>query len=270
MKLEGKVAIVTGGGQGLGQGIVRCLAEEGADVVIPDIKEDAANKTALEVRSLGRKALPLIVDLTDSEQVSKMVQDTLDAFGKIDILVNNVGGSTRASLERASLKFIDSKDFECDQMYMLNFKIHVMVSRAVIPHFIKQRSGKILNISSIAGKGASTSHPYYGSMKAGILSLTKTLARELGEYNINVNAICPGLIYTPNNWAQFAAHHVEILDWAKGMTPREYFLKVVSNAPLKREQTPEDIGRAVVFLVSEDARNITGQSLNVDGGLVMS
>jgi meso-butanediol dehydrogenase / (S,S)-butanediol dehydrogenase / diacetyl reductase len=270
MKLEGKVAIVTGGGQGLGQGIVRCLAEEGADIVIADIKEDAANKTADEVRSLGRKALPLVVDLTDSEQVRKMVQDALDTFGRIDILVNNVGGSTRASLERASLQYTESKDIECDQMYMLNFKIHTMVSRAVIPHLIEQKSGKILNISSIAGKGASTNHPFYGAMKAGILSLTKTLARELGEFNINVNAVCPGLIYTPANWGQFAAHHVDVLNWAKGMTPREYFLKAVSNSPLKREQTPEDIGRAVVFLVSEDARNITGQSLNVDGGLVMS
>ena len=270
MKLQGKVAIVTGGGQGLGEGIVRCLAEEGADVVIADINENAANKTAGEVRSLGAKALPLVVDLTDSTQISKMVQDTMDAFGKIDILVNNVGGSTRASLERASLQYTDSKDVECDQMYMLNFKIHTMVSRAVIPHFIAQRSGKILNIASIAGKGASTSHPFYGAMKAGILSLTKTLARELGEYNINVNAVCPGLIYTPANWAQFAAHHVEVLNLEKELSPREYFLKAVSNSPLKREQTPEDIGRAVAFLVSEDAKNITGQSLNVDGGLVMS
>jgi len=170
MKLEGKVAIVTGGGQGLGQGIVHCLAEEGADVVIADIKEDAANKTADEVKALGRKALPIVADLTNSEQVAKVVQDTLDTFGKIDILVNNVGGSTRASLERATLKFVDSKDIECDQMYQINFKAHVMVSRAVIPHFIKQGSGKILNISSIAGKGRSTSHPFYGAMKAGIIS----------------------------------------------------------------------------------------------------
>ncbi len=270
MKLEGKVAIVTGGGQGLGQGIVHCLAEEGADIAIADIKEDAASKTADEVRVLGRRALPLIADLTDSKQVAKMVQDTLDTFGKIDILVNNVGGSTRASLERANLKFTDSKDIECDQMYQLNFKIHVMVSRAVIPHFIEQKSGKIVYISSIAGKGPSTSHPFYGAMKAGILSLTKTLARELGEYSINVNAICPGLIYTPANWAQFAAHHTQIIPSAKGMTPREYFLQTISRVPLKREQTPEDIGRAVVFLASEDAKNITGQSLNVDGGMVMS
>lgn len=270
MKLEGKVAIVTGGAQGLGRGIAHCLAEEGADVVIADINEEAANKTALEVRSLGHEVLPLIADLTDSEQVNKMVRDTLDAFGKIDILVNNVGGSTEASLKRATLRFADSTDFECDEMYMLNFRIHVMVSRAVIPHFIRQRSGKILNISSIAGKGASTNHPYYGAMKAGILSLTKTLAKELAEYNVNVNAVCPGLIYTPSNWARFAAHHVKVLDWAKGMTPREYFLKSVSNSFLRREQTPEDIGHAVVFLVSEDARNITGQSLNVDSGLVLS
>jgi len=270
MKLEGKVAIVTGGGQGLGQGIVRCLAEEGADIAIADIKEEVANKTADEVRALGRKALPIVADLTNSEQVAKVVQDTLDTFGKIDILVNNVGGSTRASLERATLKFVDSKDIECDQMYQINFKAHVMVSRSVIPHFVKQKSGKILNISSIAGKGRSTSHPFYGAMKAGIISLTRTLAAELGEYNINVNSICPGLIYTPANWAQFAAHHVQILPSAKGMSPREYFLRGVAHVPLKREQTPEDIGRAVVFLVSEDAKNITGQSLNVDGGMVMS
>jgi len=270
MKLEGKVAIVTGGGQGLGQGIVHCLAEEGADIVIADIKEDAANKTADEVKALGRRALPIVADLTNSEQVAKVVQDTLDTFGKIDILVNNVGGSTKASLERTSLNFVDSKDSECDQMYQLNFKANVMMSRAVIPHFIKQKSGKIVSISSIAGKGSSTTHPFYGAMKAGIISLTKTLAAGLGEHNINVNCVCPGLIYTPANWARFAAHHVQILPSAKGMSPREYFLRAVSHVPLKREQTPEDIGRAVVFLASEDAKNITGQSLNVDGGMVMS
>ncbi len=270
MKLEGRVAIVTGGAQGIGEGIVRCFAQEGADVVIPDINEAAATKLAHDLKATGRNVLPIKADLTSSSVVAKIVRDTLDTFGKIDILVNNVGGDTKSSLKRTSLRFVDSKDIECDEMYELNFKIAVMVSRAVIPHLINQKSGKIVNISSIAGKGASGIFPFYGAMKAGIISLTRTLAAELGPYNINVNCICPGLIYTPNNWAVFAAHHVQVLGRAEKMTPRDYFLQAVSRVPLRREQTPEDIGKAAVFLASEDAKNITGQSLNVDGGLVMS
>ena len=270
MKLEGKVAIVTGGGQGIGQGIVHCLAEEGADVAVVDINGDNAKKVADDVKGLGRKSLALEVDLTDNKKITQAVQDIIDTFGKIDILVNNVGGLGKTLLARTSPEFIDQEEAEWDENYELNLKTHVLMSRAVVPYFRKQKSGKIVNIASIAGKSNYAGHMAYSAAKASVISFTRTLAMELAEHNINVNCICPGVIYTPL-WEKIAAQHVRLLPEAKGMEPREYFFKVVvpGFVPLKREQTPEDIGRATVFLVSEDAKNITGQSLNVDGGRIM-
>jgi len=271
MKLESKIAIVTGGGQGIGRGIVHCLAEEGADVAIVDIIGDNARKVADEVKALGRKSLAIGVDVTDSEQVARAVQDTIGTFGKIDILVNNVGGSTKASLKRTSLRFIDQKEALWNEDYELNLKTQVLMCLAVAPHLQKQKSGKIINISSVAGKIGTVEFMTYGAAKAGVISLTRSLALELGKYNVNVNCVCPGLIYTPENWAVFATQFTQIIPEvkAKGTTAKEYFLNWASQLPLKREQTPEDIGHAVVFFASEDARNITGQSLNVDGGMVM-
>jgi len=269
LKLEGKSAIVTGGGQGLGRGIVRCLAEEGANVAVVDINKDNAEKVAGEVKALGRRSLAVDADLTDNRKVKQAVQDIITAFGKIDILVNNVGGMVRTLLARNSLEFVDMKEAEWNENYELNLKSHILISQAVVPYFIKQKSGKIVNIASIAGKMPGSGHMTYNILKAADIHLTRSLAMSLSEHNINVNCICPGVIYTPL-WEGFGAQFTRILPKAKGMTPRKYFDKfVVPRVPLKREQTEEDIGRAVVFLVSEDARNITGQSLNVDGGMIM-
>jgi len=265
--LEGQVAIVTGGGAGIGQGIVHCLAEEGADVAVIDINGDNAKKVADEVKALGRKSLAIEADLTDSKQVHQAVQETIDTLGKIDILVNNVGGLSETSLARTSLQFVDVGEAEWGETFELNLKTHVLMCQAVVPHFQKQKSGKIVNISSTAGK---IPHPWlmvYAAAKAADISLTRSLAMELGGDNINVNCICPGIIYTPL-WEKIAAQRIRLLPdaEAKGMEPREYFLRMVPRVPLKREQTAEDIGHAVAFLVSEDAKNITGQSLNINGG----
>ncbi len=269
MKLEGKVAIVTGGGQGLGQGIARCLAEEGADVAIVDINRDTARKVADEVKALGRKSLAIEADLTDNKGVKQAVRDVISTFGKIDILVNNVGGMGKTLLARTSPEFTDQEEAEWDENYKLNLKTHILMSQAVAPYFIKQKSGKIVNIASQAGKMPGSGSMAYSVAKAADIHFTRSLATVLAEHNINVNCICPGVIYTPL-WEKIAAQSIRRLPEAKGMTTREHFLKfAVPLVPLKREQTPEDIGRAVVFLVSEDARNITGQSLNVDGGRVM-
>ena len=303
MDLEGKVAIVTGGGQGIGEGIVHCLAEEGADVSVVDINTDSASKVADEVKSMGRKALPVIADLTDDNEVDRAVQDTLDSLGKVDILVNNVGGVSvetselmqeyRAPWGDESLPAYMTYNSELwDRFYQLNLKAHVMVTHAVTPHFVKQRSGKIVNIASIAGRLADPTQMPYAAFKAGVISMTWSVARALALYNIIVNCICPGLIYTPlwdrgatgmhqricdsiaagqelpERFRRFAA--AEQIDIEK-LTPREFWLRLIvaPNVPLGREQTPEDIGRAVAFLVSENAKNITGQTLNVDGGQVM-
>jgi len=270
MRLEGKIAIVTGGGAGIGQGIVHCLAEEGADVAVVDINKDAAAKVAGEVKAAGRKSLAVEADLIDSKKVTQAVRDIINTFGRIDILVNNAGGIGKTLLARTSLNFIDQKDAEWGENYELNLRTQVLMSRAVAPYFIKQKSGKIVNVASVAGIGPTPQLMAYAAAKAADISFTKSLAMELAEHNVNVNCVCPGVIYTLL-WEKLAAQFTQLVPEARGMTPREYFDRfLVPRVSLKRGQTVEDIGHAVVFLVSEEARNITGQSLTVDGGMVKS
>lgn len=278
MKLEGKIAVVTGGGAGIGQGIVLCLAEEGADVAPVDISAATANDSASKVKALGRKSLAVVANATDSKQAEQALQKVLDTFGRIDILVNNVGGESRFYYEKPGQPY--SEEEEWDDTIRLNLKTTMVMSHAVAPLFVKQRSGKIVNIASIAGRASSggrarssgtaafSSMMSYGVAKAGVIQFTRMLAMQLAGSNVNVNCICPGVSYTPLYERSFP-RRLQATPEAKGMTAREYFDKyVVAGVPLGREQTPEDMGRAVVFLVSEDARNITGQSINVDGGMV--
>jgi len=303
MKLEGKVAIVAGGGQGIGEGIVKCLAEEGADVAVVDINGDIARKAADTVKSMGRKGLVVIADLTDDEQADKSVRDTVDFFGKVDILVNNVGGVSletgqvmaeyAASLgDVAALpSYMRYSSEVWDRFYELNLKTHVMMSHAVTPHFMKQQSGKIVNISSIAGRGGDPSQMPYAAMKAGDISITWSMARALAPYNVTVNCVCPGHVFTPL-WERGTIGMLEGVRKAKaegqplpprlrgrnlegldieGIEPYKFWLDYIVKpiTPLGRDQTAEDMGQAVVFLVSEDAKNITGQILHVDGGTTM-
>jgi meso-butanediol dehydrogenase/(S,S)-butanediol dehydrogenase/diacetyl reductase len=297
MKLKGKVALIAGGGQGIGEGISLCLAEEGADVAIADINADNAKKIAEKSKSLGRKALAISTDLTEEDEAKKTVQETVNFFGQIDILVNNVGGVSRETLmqmveNRAAFgdetlpEFMYFNSKVWDQYYRLNLKTHVLLSQAVTPYFIKQRNGKIVNISSVSGRLPEPGHMPYGSMKAGDISLTWSLAKALAPYNVTVNCICPGFVYTPL-WDMGATVQYYMIREAKAkgqelppgvdaddierLTPRELWLKYIVKpyTPLGREQTVEDMGRAVVFLVSDDAKNITGQTLHVDGGLAM-
>jgi len=268
MKLEGKIAIVTGGGQGIGEGIVRCLAEEGADIAIIDINGANATKIANEVKAPGRRTLAIEADITDNDRVVKAVQDILDFFGRIDVLVNNVGGYPTEDLEGATgLRVTDRTGEEWDHLYELNLKTQVLMSRVVVPHLIKQKSGKIVNISSASAGTASSQLVCYATVKAGIVHYSRILARDLAADNINVNCICPGVLYTPL-WERGASVLSQFIPGAEIMKPREFFdTALVSQVPLGREQTPEDIGRAVVFFASEDARNITGQTLYIDGGM---
>jgi meso-butanediol dehydrogenase / (S,S)-butanediol dehydrogenase / diacetyl reductase len=297
MKLKDKVALIAGGGQGIGEGIAFCLAEEGADVAIADIHIDHARKVAEKVESLGRKSLAILADLTDDNQAQKTVQETVDFFGRIDVLVNNVGGVSpetlvkvgehRAALGNEALpEFMYFNSKVWDQYYKLNLKTHVILSQAVTPHFIKQRGGNIINISSVSGRLPEPGHMPYGSMKAADISLTWSLAKALAPYNVTVNCICPGLVYTPL-WEMGVTARFQMIREARAkgqelpkgidaedietLTPKEFWLKymVKPSIPLGREQTAEDMGRAVVFLVSDDAKNITGQILHVDGGLAM-
>lgn len=284
MKLENKVAIVTGGGSGIGLGIVLCLAREGADVAIVDISIKNANKGVNEVKKLGRKALAVTANVTDAKQVADAVQKTIDTLGGLDILVNNAGGESRVYYEKPGEEYDEIKEW--DDTVELNLRATMLMCRAVAPHFIKQKSGKIVNIASIAGRPLSNigSAPEkrrgkglefdpltsYGVAKAGVIKFSRTIALQLAEFNINVNCICPGTLYTPL-YERSVPRRIAANPEAEGMTPREYFDNYIApTVPLKREQTPEDIGNAVVFLTSEDSRNITGQTINVDGGMLPS
>ena len=277
MKLEGKVAIVTASGRGIGRGIAICLAEEGADVVINSLHEETTTKVADEVRALGHRALAIAGDITTADKIVQVVQDTITAFGKIDILVNNVGGGRMAS-EETGTGPLGPVEVEWDFMYKQNLRASVLMCKAVQLHFIKQKSGQIVNISSIAARYASViSSASYGTMKAGLIRFSQSLAEELGPHNINVNCVCPGFVYT-DAWVRGATRNVETRPEYKGMKPKDWFLGLVEGkyldlvavTPLRREQTVEDMARAVVFLVSEDAKNISGQALNIDGGRIKS
>ena len=192
----------------------------------------------------------------------------MDAFGKIDILVNNFGAHTEAFFTGANAAFVDQEEGEWDDDYEFNLKSSVLMCMAVVPHFVKQESGKIVNVTSVAGRAPVPTQMSYGAAKAGQIYFTRTLATELGKHNINVNGVAPGGVYT-GMAERGLARAIERNPEAKGMTPREFWVKFVvpnTRTPLRRELTPEDIGHAVVFLASEDARNITGQTLGVDCG----
>jgi len=281
MKLAGKVAVVTAAGRGIGRGIALELAAAGADVVVNSYGEDTTASTVQAVEATGRRALAVPGDITRPERILALVERTLEAFGRIDILVNNVGAGPKSAPdpEAGPLGPVAAL---WDALYAQNLRPVVLMSEAVIPHFKAQKSGKIINISSIAGRTSLSArmlegfvHPSYSAMKAGLVSYTQTLAEMLGPYNVNVNAVCPGIVYT-DAWAGNAARAVKTMPEFKGMDPRAWFEgifrgdypDIFDRTPLQREQTVEDIGRAVVFLVSEDAMNITGQSLMVDGGMV--
>ncbi len=282
MKLEGKVAAVTGGGAGIGEGIVKCLAEEGADIAVIDISRENAEKVSAGVKDTGRRSLAIIANVTEKDQADYALKQILDTFGKIDILVNNVGGESKYYYEEPGVDYSEEKEW--DDTIKLNLRATMLMTRIVAPLFVNQKSGKIVNISSIGGRpmagGGSLSSggmsgreealspmTSYGVAKAGVIQFSRLMALQLAPYNINVNCVCPGVLYTPL-YERSAPRRIQSTPGAEGLSYREYFDKyVASRVPLGREQTPEDIGRAVVFLSSEEARNITGQSINVDGGL---
>ena len=264
MRLAGKVAVVTGGGSGIGRGIVLAMAQEGADVAIPDIQVINADKVAGEVRALGRKALAMKTDVTSSADVKAMVDRVRETFGKIDVVVNNAGMAAPPGLP-----FTNNTEEDWDRAFAVNTKSVFIVSKAVAAHMIERKAGRIINIASIAGPISAPTMPPYSVAKMGVITLTKIIARELAAHGITVNAICPGVLYT-EFWQKLAAHIAETNPAFKGMTPRQVFDKRVGDlVPLKREQTPEDIGWAAVFLASDEARNITGISLPVDGGVMI-
>jgi len=264
MRLAGKVAIVTGGGAGIGRAIVLAMAREGADLLIPDIQVATADMVVKEVESLGRRAKAVSVDVTEESQVQAVIAGGIAAFGQLDILVNNAGVTPGLGLP-----FTRQVERDWDRVFSVNVKSVFFTCKHIAPHFRERRCGKIVNIASIAGPLSSQTMPSYSVSKMGVITFTKIVAKELAPYNVNVNAICPGLLYT-DMWKQIGDVIRETDPAYAHLTPRQMFEKRVQEwIPLKREQTPEDIGHAAVFLASEEARNITGQVLMVEGGVVM-
>jgi NAD(P)-dependent dehydrogenase (short-subunit alcohol dehydrogenase family) len=263
MRLAGKVAIVTGGGSGIGRGIALALAREGADVAIPDIQVINAEKVADEVKGLGRKSFAMKTDVTSSADVKGMIDRAREVFGKVDILVNNAGmaGPT-------GMPFTNNTEEDWDRTFAVNTKSVFLTCKAVAPYFIERKAGRIINIASIAGPLSSLTMPPYSVAKQGVITFTRIVAKELAPHGVTVNAICPGVLWTAF-WEKLAAHIASTNPAFAGMTPRQVFEKRVTDiVPMKCEQTPEDIGNAAAFLASDEARYITGQALNVDGGCV--
>lgn len=246
MKLAGKVALVTGAAQGIGKAVALLLARNGADIVVSDINLEKAEETAKEVQTLGRKALAIKVDVAKLDDVEKMVGAILARFGQVDILVNNAG----IARDKLILRMTEE---DWDAVLNINLKGTFNCTKAVVRNMSKQRSGKIVNIASVVGEMGNAGQGNYAASKAGVIGFTKTIAREFAQRGINVNAIAPGYIETPMTDA--------LPDKAK-----EELKRLI---PMDRLGKPEDVAEAVLFLVSEASSYITGQVLNVNGGIYM-
>ncbi|MBY8855693.1 3-oxoacyl-ACP reductase FabG [Nocardia sp. CA2R105] len=245
--LEDKIAIVTGAGQGIGRGIAEKLYAEGATVVIADINENTAKDTAAE---LGSRAVGLRADVTAPESVQAMVEQVRQQFGRIDVLVNNAGWDKAAP-------FVDSDRADWDRVIQINLYGVLNTCKAVLPIMAEQKSGTVVNVASDAGRVGSSGEAVYSAAKGGVISFTKSVAREMARYQVNANAVCPG----PTDTALFAS--------IGGDDPRlrEALTKAI---PFRRLAQPSDLANVVAFFASDEAAYVTGQTVSVSGGLTMS
>ena len=247
MRLKDKVALITGGARGIGQAIAMTFAKEGADIVVADVNLEIAQKTASEIESLGRKALALEMDVTSYGKVEEGVNKILDKMGKVDILVNNAGITKDNLLLRMSLG-------DWDAVINVNLKGTFNCIKAVSRPMIKQRSGRIISIASIIGLMGNPGQANYAASKAGIIALTKTVAKELASRNVNANAVAPGFIQTAMT----------------DKLPEDIKKKMLDAIPLARLGTPQDVANVCLFLASDESSYITGQTITIDGGMVMA
>jgi len=288
-RFTGKIAIVTGAGQGIGKGIALRLAREGASVVVAEYNPDTAAATAAEIEVLGQQALAYPIDISDTGAVIQMATDVVTKFGHIDILVNNAGvGQTKPMME------LTEEDW--DRVVNVNQRGFFFLLQTVAAQMIKQAPetlqtqapsdimsikktsqdssdndslatsyGKIVNLSSVSGRRGRPLATHYAATKAAVISITQSAALALAPYRINVNAICPGVVPTPM-WEKIDAARGQLF----GAKPGEAIAAFIQTVPLKRAATPADIAGAAAFFCSSDADYITGQALNVDGGFEMN
>lgn len=247
MRLKDKVALITGGARGIGRAIGIIFAKEGADIVVADVNQETAQQTVSEIEALGRKALALEMDVTNFDKVEEGINKILDKMGKVDILVNNAGITKDNLLLRMSVA-------DWDAVINVNLKGTFNCIKAVTKPMIKQRSGKIISIASIIGLMGNPGQANYAASKAGIIALTKTVAKELASRNINANAVAPGFIQTAMT----------------DKLPEDIKKKMLEAIPLAKLGTPEDVANVCLFLASEESGYITGQTITIDGGMVMA
>ena len=246
MDLTGKIALVTGAAQGIGKSVAMLLAQGGADIIVSDINLEKAEETSKEIATLGPRAMAIRANVAVVEEVEKMVQAIIERFGQIHILVNNAGIARDKLLLRMT-------EEDWDLVLDINLKGTFNCTKAVIRYMSKQRYGKIVNIASVVGEMGNAGQANYSASKAGVIGFTKTIAREFASRGINVNAIAPGYIVTPMT---------EVL-------PEKAKEDLKRMIPMERLGQPEDVAQAAFFLVSEASNYITGQVINVNGGIYM-
>ncbi len=260
--LAGKTVIVTGGGSNIGRGILLAFAREGSNVVNAEIDEVQGQKVVDEANGLGGQAALIKTDVTDWDSVQAMVSGTLERFGRIDVLVNNVGGAIPQH-------FVDKPREDCEKEIRLNYLTAIYCIKAVVGHMIEQKYGRIVSIASVGGQSGSAGRTYsiYGGAKAAVISLSKSLAWELGRYGINVNVVCPGWIVPDklddvgerSGWKQ----------WSSDVYTPEVLERATKHFPIQRVGRPQDIANTVVFLASDCTSYLTGQTISVSGGATM-
>jgi 3-oxoacyl-[acyl-carrier protein] reductase len=256
LRLQDKIIIITGGAQGIGKAYAVGMADEGAKIAIADINFEEAKKTAGEIQKQGKECLAIHTDVSSLESTQLMAKSCFDNFGRIDILLNNAAVFERNKMQRAPFWEIDPGEW--DRLMAVNLKGTYLCCRAVFPYMKAQGGGKIINISSPVAFTGSMNQLHYSTSKAGILGMTRSLARELGEYKINVNCIAPG---ATQNWDTSSKEEYE----RRG----NILQKILANRPIKRIEYPEDLVGTAIFLSSSDSDFISGQTIVVDGGEVV-
>jgi meso-butanediol dehydrogenase / (S,S)-butanediol dehydrogenase / diacetyl reductase len=254
----GKVAIVTGAGRGIGRGIALRLAQEGANVVVNDINPQLVNRVVEEIQILGHRSMGIVADVSNVDKVNGMVDEVVTEFGKLDIMVANAG---IAQVKQATEITVE----DWDKIFSVNAKGVFLCDQAAAKQMIKQKGGKIINCASIAGHSGFSLLSHYSATKFAVVGFTQALAKELGPYGITVNAYCPGIAGT-DMWDLIDEKMGEYLGLAKGETLKKYSELIT----LGRVETPEDVACLVSYLASSDADYMTGQSINICGGIIMN